>query len=132
MASCPRPGDNRFRVEVMGIGRVLGCALVGACMAVGVAVAEEPQEQAFSLPQEVVSAATAFEHYMTSAARIDAGFADGEAVARGLKTAASYEPSQMEEGMIAYGAIVALQDDRFVAGVERAGGHGQDRAAFAQ
>jgi hypothetical protein len=34
--------------------------------------------------------------------------------------------------MIAYGAIVALQDDRFVAGVDRAAGRGEDRAAFAE
>jgi hypothetical protein len=69
----------------------------------------------------VVSAATAFEHFMRSAVRLDGGFTSGEAVAQGLKTAAAYEPTQLQEGMIAYGAIAALRDNRFVEGVEQAG-----------
>jgi hypothetical protein len=116
----------------MKIASVLACALGGACVAMGAAGADEMQAPAFALPQEVVSAATAFQQYMSGAARIDAGFADGEQVARGLKTASAYEATQMEEGMVAYGAIVALQDDRFVAGVERAAGRGDDRAIFAE
>ena len=112
--------------------RVLGCAVAGACLVVGAAMADEMQGQPLSLPLEVVSAATAFNQYMTSAARIDAGFSDGTTVAQALKTASGYETSQMEEGMIAYGAVVALQDQRFVEGVERAGGRGDDRAAMAE
>lgn len=116
----------------MKVARVLSWALAGACVAMS-AGADEIQMQmpAYSLPQEVVSAATAFEAYMASAARIDAGFSDGGAVASGLKTASAYEPAQMEEGMVAYGAIVALQDARFVAGVDHAAGQGDARAAFA-
>jgi hypothetical protein len=116
----------------MKIASVVACALAGACVAMGAAGADEMQEPAFALPQEVVSAATAFQQYMSGAAKIDAGFADGEQVARGLKTASAYEASQMEEGMVAYGAIVALQDERFVTGVERAAGRGDDRAIFAE
>lgn len=116
----------------MKIASVMACALVGACVAIGAAGADEMQEPAFALPQEVVSAATAFQQYISGASKIDAGFADGEAVARGLKTASAYETTQMEEGMVAYGAIVALQDERFVAGVERAAGRGDDRAIFAE
>jgi hypothetical protein len=116
----------------MRIAIVMASALGGACVALGAAGADEMQEPAFALPREVVSAATAFQQYMSGAAKIDAGFADGEQVARGLKTASAYETSQMEEGMVAYGAIVALQDARFVAGVERAAGRGDDRAIFAE
>ena len=116
----------------MKIGRVVGIALAGACMMVGGALADELSEATFTLPQEVVSSATAFEHYMSNAARIDSRFADGEAVARSLKAAAAYQPAQLEEGMISYGAIAALQDDRFVAGVEQAAGRGEQRAAFAE
>src|SRR6202020_1292851 len=85
----------------------------------------------FAMPREVVSAATAFQAYMSSAARINGGFADGEGVERGLKNAAAFEPAQLEEGMIAYGAIAALQDARFVEGVETAAGDGDQRRAFA-
>jgi hypothetical protein len=119
----------------MKVARVLGSALAGACVAMGAAGADQVQMQmpAYSLPQEVVSDATAFEAFMASAAKIDAtSFSDGDAVNAGLKTAAAYEPQQMEEGMVAYGAIVALQDERFVAGVDRAAGEGDERAAYAE
>jgi hypothetical protein len=117
---------------VLKIGRVAACALVGACVAVGGAIADEGADSGFALPREVVSAATAFEGYMKSAAAIDGRFADGESVGQGLKAGVAYEPAQLEEGMIAYGAIAALQDDRFVEGVEAAGGHGEDRRAFSE
>src|SRR5579864_112374 len=97
----------------MRIGKVMGYALAGAGLAAGVAIADDFGDPSFSLPREVVSAAAAFEQYMRGAAQVDPGFPNGEAVARGLKAAAAYEPAQLEEGMIGYGAIVALQDDRF-------------------
>jgi len=116
----------------MNIGKVAGFALAGACLVVGGAAADEMGDGTFALPQEVVCAATAFQDYMSSAARIDSGFASGDGVERSLKTGASYQPAQLEEGMIAYGAIAALQDDRFVEGVEQAAGRGDQRAAFAE
>jgi hypothetical protein len=116
----------------MSIGKVAGFALMGACLAAGGAAADEMSDGSFALPQEVVCAATAFQDYMSSAARIDSGFASGDGVERSLKTGASYQPAQLEEGMIAYGAIAALQDDRFVEGVEQAAGRGDQRAAFAE
>jgi len=121
----------------MKIGRVAGWALVGACLGVGavwggVAAAGEFDDGSFAMPQEVVSAATAFQAYMSNAAHVDGGFASGDGVERGLKSGAAYEPAQLEEGMIAYGAIAALQDDRFVQGVEEAAGHGDQRSAFAE
>ena len=115
----------------MKIARIAGCALAGACLVAGAAIADEPEDGAFALPREVVSAATAFQDYMSSAAHIDGGFASGDGVERSLKSAAAYQPAQLEEGMIAYGAIAALQDDRFVDGVEAAAGRGDARIAFA-
>jgi hypothetical protein len=118
-------------VGLMKIARMAGCALAGACLVGGAAIADEPDNGTFALPREVVSAATAFQDYMSSAAHIGGGFANGDAVEHSLKSAAAYQPAQLEEGMIAYGAIAALQDDRFVEGVEQAAGHGDARAAFA-
>jgi len=115
----------------MKIDKVAGFALAGACLLAGGAVAGDLDDGSFALPQEVVCAATAFQDYMSSAAHIDSGFASGDGVERSLKTGASYQPAQLEEGMIAYGAIAALQDDRFVQGVETAAGRGDQRAAFA-
>jgi len=116
----------------MKIGGVAAWALAGACMMVGGAVADDYGDGSFQMPRDVVSAATAFEAYMKGAAAVDGDFANGEAVHRGLKAAASYEPSQLEEGMIAFGAFAALQDDSFVEGVEQAAGRGEARAALAE
>src|SRR5579883_2017716 len=116
----------------MRLGWVTTCALAGACALVGGAIAQDLQDGSFEMPRDVVSAATAFEGYMTAAASVGAGFGDGGAVAKGLKAASAYEPAQLEEGMIAYGAIAALQDDRFVDGVDRAAGRGEARQAFAE
>jgi hypothetical protein len=116
----------------MKIGGVAAWALVGACVVVGGAIADDYGDNSFQMPRDVVSAATAFENYMQGAAAVDGGFANGEAVHRGLKAVSSYETSQLEEGMIAYGAIAALQDDNFVEGVDRAAGRGEARVALAE
>ena len=63
----------------MKIGKVAGSALVGACLLAGGAVADEMSDGSFAMPQEVVCAATAFQDYMSSAGRIDGGFASGDA-----------------------------------------------------
>ncbi|HLY77918.1 MAG TPA: hypothetical protein VKQ70_00985 [Caulobacteraceae bacterium] len=110
----------------------MACALAGACLVAGGAVADEFDDGAFAMPREVVSAATVFQTYMSNAARIGDGFSSGDGVERGLKAGASYQTAQLEEGMIAYGAIAALQDDRFVDGVLAAAGHGDQRTAFAE
>ena len=103
----------------------------GACAVVGVAYADPLGGADFVLPRDVVSAGTAFEGYTHAAAGIDGRYASDAAVARDIRAAASYEPIQLEEGMIAYGAIVALQDEAYVDGVEDAAGRGAARAAFA-
>ena len=45
---------------------------MGACMVVGAAAADEQNDGSFALPRDVVQAATAFQSYMASAAKIDA------------------------------------------------------------
>ncbi|HZZ87416.1 MAG TPA: hypothetical protein VFE13_03685 [Caulobacteraceae bacterium] len=100
-------------------------------MAVGAAAADDQSDGSFALPRDVVQAATAFQSYMASAAKIDAGFTNGNGVEKHLRTGSAYEAAQLEEGMIAYGAVVAMQDDRFVAGVQAAAGRGDARSAFA-
>jgi len=72
------------------------------------------------LAARVVEAAGAYEAYMTRAAEMRPEYADGASVAAALKTGAAYEPRQMQEGVIAYAALVALQDPVFVRGVKDA------------
>ena len=72
-----------------------------------------------SLSPRVVEQASAYRAYVSRAGAISPGFSGGSDVAQGLKTGASYEPGQLLRGAIAYGAVVALQDPAFVAGVRK-------------
>lgn len=72
-----------------------------------------------TLPREVVEAACAYETYLRNAAAIRAGFRSGEAVNQAMTVGEAYQPRQMEEGVIAYAALIALEDPRFVRGVQR-------------
>ncbi|MBA4012460.1 MAG: hypothetical protein C0481_11385 [Phenylobacterium sp.] len=66
------------------------------------------------------SQAAAFESFMRNARGIDATFAGPAAVAEGLRIGSGYEPKQLEAGMVAYAALAALQEPKFVAGVRKA------------
>jgi hypothetical protein len=72
-----------------------------------------------TLPREVVEAASAYETYLRNVAAIRAGFRNGEAVNQAMNVGEAYQPQQMEEGVIAYAALIALEDERFVRGVQR-------------
>jgi hypothetical protein len=72
-----------------------------------------------SLSPRVVEQASAYRAYVTRASAISPGFTNGSDVAQGLKTGAAYEPGQLLRGAIAYGAVVALQDPAYVAGVRK-------------
>lgn len=65
--------------------------------------------------------AAAFEAFTRRAAAIDASFANPGEIGEQLRTAAGYEPRQLEAAMIAYAAMAAMQEPRFVQTV-RAGG----------
>jgi hypothetical protein len=71
------------------------------------------------LSPRVVEQASAYRAYVTRASTISPGFTSGSDVAQGLKTGAAYEPGQLLRGAIAYGAVVALQDPAFVAGIRK-------------
>jgi hypothetical protein len=80
----------------------------------------EAAPAAVTLPRSVVEAASAYETYLRNAAAIRANFRDGAAVSDAMIVAEAYQPGQLEEGMIAYAALIALEDDRFVRGVRDA------------
>jgi hypothetical protein len=61
--------------------------------------------------------ASAFESFMRHARGIDADFSGPSDVAQALQTGAGHEPHELESGMIAYAALAALQEPRFVAAV---------------
>jgi hypothetical protein len=76
-----------------------------------------PATPSVELAQRLVESASAYETFLRRAGAISPAFADGAAVAEAVKTGAAWEPRQMEEGEIAYAAIIALQDPAFVQSV---------------
>lgn len=69
----------------------------------------------------LASRASAFEAYTRKASAIDASFSGPAEIGERLRTAAGYEPKELEAGMIAYAALAAMQEPAFVAGVKAKG-----------
>lgn len=86
--------------------------------------------QHVAFPRRSAEAASAFDGYMHAVAAIDAAFKSGQGVAAALKRASAYDAHQLEEGMIAYGAMAAMQSPRFVYGVMDAAQDPRDRRAL--
>ncbi len=106
---------------------LLGAVAFAACL--GLASASD--RGSIALPTEMVSAAAAFASYMDQAGDVRADFHDAESVHQRLKVGVAYEPIQFEEGMIAYGALVALQDPGFIEAVGRRANTREERQALA-
>jgi hypothetical protein len=78
-----------------------------------------PQESAFftALGRRVTDAASAYENYVRRAGGIDPAFTGAAAVNRAVRLGAAYHPRQLEEGIVAYAALIALRNQAFVDGV---------------
>ena len=95
-------------------------------------IAPPPPPPAVSLSPRVIEQASAYRAYIArTTGTISPAFTDGEHVAQSLKTAEAYEPGQLLRGAIAYGAVVALQDQAFVAGVRKYAGDAEQRRTVA-
>ncbi|MDB5424871.1 MAG: hypothetical protein JWQ29_2287 [Phenylobacterium sp.] len=90
-----------------------------------------PPPPAVSLSPRVIEQASAYRAYIARTAVITPAFVDGDSVAQSLKTGMAYEPGQLLRGAIAYGAVVALQDPAFVAGVRKYAGDAEQRRTVA-
>jgi hypothetical protein len=109
----------------------LGFAAVAGCAALTLAGCAEapkplpvpvipPHAEApppVSLSGRVVEAASEYHVYMQRAAQITPSFSTGPQLEASLNTGEGYEAQQLARGVIAYGALVALQDPGFVASV---------------
>ena len=76
-----------------------------------------PPPPSVSLSPKLIEQASVYRTYLDRTAIISPAFANGAQVAEGVRTGASYEPQQLARGAIVYGAIAALQDPAYVAGV---------------
>lgn len=90
-----------------------------------------PPPPAVALSPKVIELASVYRAYVARAASITPTFSDGQAVAASLRAGASYEPQQLMRGAIAYGAVAALQDPAFVAGVRTYVGDAEQRQKIA-
>ncbi|KQZ06080.1 hypothetical protein ASD21_00055 [Caulobacter sp. Root1455] len=100
---------------------LVAAVAISATLVGGGAVArQERSEPGVSLARDVVAAASAFETYTRGAVAIPATFENGGGVADALAKSAAYQPEQLDAGMIAYGAIAALQEQAFIDGVRQA------------
>src|SRR5512142_2298003 len=105
---------------------MFSAGLAACALSVLASCAEPPQRPALrsaaapavrAAPGGLTAEASVFEAYMRRARDIDDSFSGPSEVAEALRAAASHEPRQLETGMVAYAAMAALQEPRFVAAV---------------
>jgi hypothetical protein len=109
----------------LGFAAIAGCAaltLAGCAsgpepLPVPVIPAHAAAPPPVSLSGRVVEAASEYHVYMQRAGRITPSFTTGPQIEASLNTGEGYEAQQLSRGVIAYGALVALQDPEFVASV---------------
>lgn len=85
-----------------------------------------------ALARPIIEAASAYVGYMQTATAIPNKFADGASVSSALRTGAHAEKTQLQQGVIAYGAILALQDPAFVEAVRVYAANPTSRAQIAR
>ena len=66
-----------------------------------------------ALASVVSDAAAVYVDYVTTARTMGSTFGDGQTVQAKLQQGASYEPAQLARGVVAYAAIVAMQEPSF-------------------
>ncbi len=71
-----------------------------------------------TLSHTVVDAAAAYQGYVRQALELKTSFTSGADVQETMQKTAAYEPKALARDMVAYAAILALQDPNFVAGVK--------------
>ena len=73
-----------------------------------------------SLNRGVADAAAIYVAFLREAQTIQpGGFPDAESIQAALRKGSAYDADQLSRGLIAYGAIIALQSPEFVAGVQQ-------------
>jgi hypothetical protein len=73
-----------------------------------------PEAPPVRISDQLIELASTYRAAMAAAAAISPNFQDGDDVATAVRTSASYEQVQLEQGAIAYAAIAALQEPSFV------------------
>ena len=114
---------SKFCVRATLTGAALILAGLLAACSEPKPVPPPPPPPAVSLSPRLSELASVYRAYMARATAISPAFTDGAAIANSLKVGAAYEPKQLLRGAVAYGAVAALQDPAFVAGVRTYASH---------
>jgi hypothetical protein len=113
-------------VKALGLAATAMAVLLAGCSTSSKKPPSRPQftasPQAAASTRDLAAQASAFESFMRHARGIDPAFSGPAQVAQALQTGASHDPLQLEAGMVAYAAMAALQEPRFVAGVKASRG----------
>ena len=136
----PRASASSFAVMAAALFLALAAASPAAAFSFGKKHKEEPPPPPPPPPVEaeipvappvladyVVRQASAYATYMRRASAISSTFPDGPSVGAALRIGARSEQHQLQQGVVAYAAIVALQDPTFVAAVRSYAGHASTR-----
>lgn len=96
-------------------------ALAAAALLASCAQAPPPAPPAppppVSLSSKLIEQASAYRAYVDHGVAISPDFTSGQQVSDAVRTGAAYQPDQLLRGAIVYGAVAALQDPSYVAGV---------------
>src|SRR5690349_8541600 len=98
------------------LAALAAAALLASCAQAPPPVAQAPPPPV-SLSSKLVEQASAYRAYVDHASTISPDFTSGQQVSDAVRLGAGYQPDQLLRGAIVYGAIAALQDPSYVAGV---------------
>ena len=107
--------------RAVGVAAIAAAAVLASCSTPEPEPAPPPPPPppppALSLNSGVAEAASIYVAFIRDVSTIQAGFPDAASIQAALRRGASYQPDQLSRGMIAYGAVLALQSPDYVAGV---------------
>lgn len=109
-----RLSPARSRLAFMALAG-LALAACGPEKPVPTVAPSKPPE--ITVGARIVDQAGAYRNFIDRTSSISPAFVDGSMVAKAVEAGSSIESGQIMQGIIAYGAIVALEDPAFVAGV---------------
>jgi hypothetical protein len=116
----PAPGAGTLNAQLAALRR--NAADAEALRAADAPAAREgAPAPTVAIARRVMDAAAAFDIYVHRASAIAPDPHEGADVAKAVLVGSAYEPQQFQEGAIAYAALAALQDARFVQGVNDLG-----------
>lgn len=106
--------SNRSRLAALALAGLSLAACGPERPAPTIAPSKPPE---ITLGARIVDQAGAYRNFIDRASSISPAFVDGAMVAKSVEAGSAIESGQIMQGLISYGAIVALEDPAFVAGV---------------